>query len=347
MKRWIPLAAMAAMLTACSTELDVKAPYKDITVVYGLLSINEQQHFVKINKAFLGDGDALVMAMIPDSSEYDPEELGTGEFGNIRVEQWNNNNLVATHWLRDTIVEDREPGIFFNPVQRLYYFNATLDPTHLYRFVGDIRGERITATTDLVRDFSPASTLLANTPLNLMGPGNTYGSFNIRWNTGIGGKRYDPGFRFRYLEVRGTDTIPRAVARNLGTRLAMNADQGGQQMEILLDGETFFVILGNAIPADAAVTKRIFTGLDITFGVANEDFTTYLAVTDPVTGIVEERPPFTNVENGFGLFASRFSREIIGRRFNDVTVNELINGQYTGHLNFCSSFNPGGQYGCE
>ena len=81
-RRTIALLILPAVFAACSTELEVSAPYKDITVVYGVLSTratdgvsDETRHYVKINKAFLGEGDALVYAQIPDSTEYDDPDF--------------------------------------------------------------------------------------------------------------------------------------------------------------------------------------------------------------------------------------------------------------------------------
>ena len=67
----------AVFLFGCSTDLEINAPYKNITIVYGLMSTKDASdvHFVKINKAFLGDGDAFVFAQVRDSNEYRNDEL--------------------------------------------------------------------------------------------------------------------------------------------------------------------------------------------------------------------------------------------------------------------------------
>jgi len=55
---------------SCSTDVDINAPWKDITVVYGLLNQNDNIHYIKVNKAFLGDASAYEMAAISDSVNY-------------------------------------------------------------------------------------------------------------------------------------------------------------------------------------------------------------------------------------------------------------------------------------
>jgi hypothetical protein len=64
-------ATAVAAFTSCSTDLDVAAPYKENTVVYALLDKGTTIQFVKINKAFLGPGNALVYASpSPIPAEY-------------------------------------------------------------------------------------------------------------------------------------------------------------------------------------------------------------------------------------------------------------------------------------
>jgi hypothetical protein len=70
MKRTAITFGLAATLCGCSSELDINAPYKDITIVYGLLDSRDPIQFIKVNKAFLGEGDAYVFAQIPDSNEW-------------------------------------------------------------------------------------------------------------------------------------------------------------------------------------------------------------------------------------------------------------------------------------
>ena len=52
--KWMPLAVLAAfLLTACSNDLEVAAPWKDIPVVWGMISRSDTAHYVRVEKAFL------------------------------------------------------------------------------------------------------------------------------------------------------------------------------------------------------------------------------------------------------------------------------------------------------
>ena len=56
--------ALLFMFNACNTDVDLYSDYKDITVVYGLLDPGKDTNYVKINKAFLGPGNAFDIASL-------------------------------------------------------------------------------------------------------------------------------------------------------------------------------------------------------------------------------------------------------------------------------------------
>ena len=130
MKRLIAILAFPLFfISACSTDFDLNADWKEITVVYGLLDQNDSIHYVKVTKAFLGTGNALTFAQNPDSSSY-----GT----NIEVEiQELSNNIVSNEFYLDTVtVFNKEEGTFYYPKQLVYYFkNENLNPTKTYKLV--------------------------------------------------------------------------------------------------------------------------------------------------------------------------------------------------------------------
>ena len=63
------------LLFSCETEFEINADWQELMVVHGILDQSQQEQFVRINKAFLGEQDALVMASISDSSNYNPSDL--------------------------------------------------------------------------------------------------------------------------------------------------------------------------------------------------------------------------------------------------------------------------------
>jgi hypothetical protein len=59
-----------------------------------------------------------------------------------------------------------------------------------------------------------------------------------------------------------------------------------------------------------------------------------MQINEPVTSIVTERPIFTNVNNGIGLFASKYQIELVCS-MSAGTILELCLGQKTSGYKFC------------
>jgi hypothetical protein len=359
MKRFTSLLVLVSILAGCSTDVDINAPYKNITVVYGLLNMRDPIHMVKVNKAFLGEGDAYDFALIPDSNEWGP-----GAISNAKVYRILNNATIDSFPLYDTLITNREPGTFYSPDQHLFYFreNFTEDviqggiPTTLYldedseyelRMV--VKGENITGRTTIVNDFaySAPDQSLTNT-INLMSA-QGYGGFELNWTSNLDGKRYEASYRFNYKEVRGTDTTALlSITQRMGTQVRTGSSNFEPMAEIM-EGELFYTTLATLIPNDPTVDHRIFLGIDFLVSVANDEFHTFLALDEPITGVVEDRPSYTNITNGYGIFAGRYTKDIIGKRLNSQSLEELTNGGITGSLRFCSGLieDQGGSNYCN
>ncbi len=346
MKRAAIIIGAAATLWGCSTDLDINAPYKDITVVYGLLNTRDSVQYVKINKAYLGEGDAYVFAQIPDSNEW-------GNSINLaKVHRVVNGVRQASFDLRDTLITNREPGDFYSPEQTVFKFEDTFRETVLqngqpvtlyldedadYELELEVKGQPVSSTTSIVNDFSfQAADQSLTIPVNLMN-GSNYSSFELNWNSNRDGKRYVAEYRFNYKEVRGSDTTELlTITQRLGTQVSTSSTTN-QPMAATVEGLQFFNTLINVIPDDPTVSKRIFLGLDFVVSVANDEFHTYLTLTEPVSGIIEDRPTYSNVTNGYGIFGSRYNKYIIGKNLGPTTMAELVDGNITANLRFCTA----------
>ena len=64
------LISIPFVVISCDESFDVNDDWEDITIVYGILSPADQVHYLKINKAFLGPGNAYEMAGESDSIQY-------------------------------------------------------------------------------------------------------------------------------------------------------------------------------------------------------------------------------------------------------------------------------------
>ena len=126
-------------------------------------------------------------------------------------------------------------------------------------------------------------------------------------------------------------------------------------MAKVVNGEQFFSFLANKLEADTRITRvlgawdeedQLARALDFNLSIANEALRTYLDVNDPVTGVIQERPEYTNIIGGLGLWAARDQQAVKGIGYTTDTMEELQNNPATAALNFCSP-NPFSDYYCD
>lgn len=343
MKKYIILALTFFMsLQACETDFEVNAPWKNITVVYGLLNQNEKPHIIKINKAFLGEAAVSDMAAIADSSEYGADEI------TVTVERSKNGAIPDKVYALTRFTSSSKPsGTFYGPNQVLYKFSDTLLYGYDYKLVIDNNktGEKVTAVTKIIKDFSFSESSYWNAEFPKISFYNNgeYKAFkHALWNSAINGRRYQLTIRFHYREKdlnTGVETdkhldwvFSKMKSQNL---------EGGDEMGFDIDGEEFYKYVASTLDpvSSSNNVKRCIGDLDFIVSVAGEEFNTYLEVNEPTTGIVQERPEYTNVfdakgKEQAGFFSARYAIMETGGRFSTSgisgnSVTELKNGTYT------------------
>lgn len=364
------LSALAILQTGCSTEVELNAPYEERSLAFCLLDPDAEEQWVRVNRTWLGEGSNLEIALIADSSEYAPgevqvkvEQFGPGD---VTFE-----NPLATYTATDTLLQDKDDdGIFYGPEYRAYHFstpdglpvNQGNDPDdlYLYRLTVEFSDGRspLTAVTTLI-GASPGN--ITNPPAGIpgfnlnfaSGTGGqvTYPNVNFKWSSTPGAKRYEAGLVIHFTERIWADAAhtelvsetDRTVRWDLGEETA-DSDEGGEEIKLPTNGEAFYLFLASRLEVDPLITRELGTwndnidrirAFDFVLSIANEELDTYLAVNAPVTGIIQERPVYTNIAGGLGLFASRTQQSVDGLGISKPSVQELVEGQHTAVLQFC------------
>ena len=324
------LSGFSVVFQSCETDFDVTAPYKDITVVYGLISQNDSVHYIKVNKAFIGEGNALEYAQNEDSSSY-------GNNLEVILREYRNGSALRTFNFDTTSVYNKEPGIFYAPKQVLYKSAFVIPDAKGLEYRLEVRnkisGKVTTAETSLIPSFNFESPRPGQPVINFTIEANQ----EIRWNSARNGKRYNVAIRFWFKEVMAAtkDTIPRYIDWTFNP-VKSNSIQGGELLKIIYSPTQFFSICKNQIPykansliKESDISIRLADFVEVIFAVAADDLNTYMEVNEPSSGIVQDKPEYTNVENGIGLFSSRFVRTtanpLVKMRLNDATEYRLVN----------------------
>lgn len=356
------LTALALLaITSCTTDFEMNAPYKQTTVIYGLLDQSQPVQYVRVQRSFLGKGNALDMAKAKDSSYFQPSDI------TVQIEKLLGTELVGTVTLHEEKV-NLNPGTFAsdsvliyatNPSDQSFFVSFPPNTTplksqdyYVYQLVvTNIKtGTKVTSKTNLIPDFTvlyPGATS-QSVAFRVQGK---YVDPVIRWNAARFGKIYELKLRFFYtnfdpqtgerVDTSYIDfTQPTTVARSL---------EGNEELSQKIFGEVFYNVIRDSLtardlrnggkyvryannnPQTPTATPKENVWFEFHFTVGNEDLNTYINVNAPATGIVQERPLFTNVTGGIGLFASR-SKKVVRKKVERETNDELVNGNITNGL---------------
>ena len=343
----IPFFSISLIFSSCSTDFELNAPYETIPVVYGLLDQSKDTQFVKINRSFLGYGNNVDYAAVNDCTHFENVVAVLEEYNEF-------GNLIDHDTLKELMVGNLQPGIFYEDSQKVYYLetdNDSLKEENTYHLKVSIpdKGLNFDAETDLIK--GSWLNFKFQTILYLAGSGfkvadvdlatteDGYLEQTLRWTTAERGKRYELMLRLHYTEVYNDLTEQEKFLEwNLGRQISVSSS-GGEEMFKDVSGGSFFNFVETQLQNyenEDQVMKRVLgmDAVEIILTAGNEDLNTYMQVNEPVTGIVTERPIFTNVNNGIGIFASKYSTRV-STFLSDGSMLEICAGQKTSGFKFC------------
>ena len=314
------LSAMA-LLTSCKTDFEINSKWKDITIVYGLLDQTDPIHYIKINKAFLGDGNALEYATIEDSSSYG---------GNLEVllVETKDNTIINEILFDTTSTYNKEPGLFYFPHQLLYKSIEHLNPASVYtlKIHNKITNKEISASTGLISDFVisiPRPSAIFEFKRSITA------EKEFKWTSAANGRRYQVTVRFNFKEssVPG-DTLHRSIDWVLPS-VKSNGIDGLEELSISYQNEEFFGNCKDLIPyadagKEAGVASRQVERVDFIFVVLGDEINTYMEVSEPSTGVLQEKPEYTNITNGIGILSCRYSKPPLTKKLSSITETDLM-----------------------
>jgi|TARA_B110000914_G_scaffold221492_1_gene233374 hypothetical protein len=306
-------------ISSCETDFDVNANWQDVTIVYGLIDPNEEIQLVKINKAYLGEGDAIEMAAISDSTNYNPSDIRVTLY-RIKEISFNQYDTLSSVILNDTILE-KDDGLFSIDNNIIYTFSKpesfyNTNSIYSLEIINLSSGHMVTSKTEIINNFSFESLNssfqwgLYNDQLvdSLM-----FRTKTIEWTKSNNGEIYQLDVLINYIE--NNDTISLIWSQPL-------IEYSSGNMTTKIKGNLFFDFLSSNLSNN---TAKQFLNLDLVMTVGTDDLKTYINVNKPFSGIVQERPAFSNIDNGIGLFSSRYTYDQInGIELNNSTLNYII-----------------------
>lgn len=303
MRRY-PLYILLAALTlaSCEVEFSPNAEWKEIPVVYCLIDQDDSLTTARVERCYLPQGDIYSPSVISDSINYAP---GTIEVALLAFDS--TGRQVDSIALAYTTV-DREPGSFVHTGQPVYQAvtQGRLRENWRYRIcVRHTDDHSLVASSSLVPLIGQVSQAVFNKPAYTEYNGVPSGQFSfnragatclIEWDTLQHGRLYQPVIRL-YYSVHGDTTY-------VDIRASEAVSRGNQPISISYGREAFLGAVRDKLKDDTT-TKRYLKQVDLYLSVGSEDYNAYHASLDAGANISQGREPYTNIEGGLGVFASR------------------------------------------
>lgn len=289
------ITAAVSSLYKCSTDVDIYADYKNITIVYGLLNQQDDTTFIKITKAFVGPGNALDIAKIPDSSNYS-YKLDVTLTGRKQGED------LAPLVFDTVTIHNKRAGdsIFYYPNQLMYFTTGKLDDEATYTLNINNQGDTISSQTPLVEPF--AITYPRNT-IDF-----TVDTKTIDWNSAKNGKRYEIYYQFFYQELLpgSSDTTTKSLIWKVGVKES-NTTTGGSKMNQLYIGDLFYSKLDSDLQKGNNI-KRWAGPVLVYVSSGSQELNNYISINNASGSLLSDVPIYTNIKNGTGILASRYTQ---------------------------------------
>ena len=353
----LSLSLLTLLFTSCKDDINLSSDSKASAVVYGLLDANDSVHMIKINRAFVSNGNSLDIAQIPDSNYFNHIDATVTEFIN---------GVAGRVWiLHDTLVQNKKSGVFFAPEQKIYTFSTSTsaplianENTEYELNVNVNQGEfTVQGRTKLVSGMAiqvpntTSSYSFAKSNVSTLG----YDKAIIKFQRGTA-QVADVTMTVLYDEYIGATYTTKSFkwkVSELGP-----SELKAASIPLSADGETFYRLVKQNVVENSAVTRRRINSIVLTLTGGSAELQTYIEINKPSTTLAQNKPTYTNLtasndRRALGLFSSRQTKVLTKLEYepaspsivalNQFTMKELCIGPFTGHLLFCSGnplYNP-------
>jgi len=329
-------------LCACKRDFSINSDSEAFPVVYGLLNVWEDEHYVKIFKSFVTEGNAYDVVNDIDKYSYIDSIV-------VYLNEYDENTILKRKILMDTTTAiPKDSGVFLSPTQILYVAKAVLNRDYLYEieiinpYTKNIARTKVpievVGTVSITR---PSGYVLSMTDRGM----------DFEFSTGKNITMYQLLLKFYYTEELSdsTNRQPAPIVWDIGSIVDPSAAAGMTKKISISSGSIFFQKIAENIRDNDNVWLRHTDSIVLEVYSAGRDWGLYIQSNLPTTGINQDRLHYTNIiayntETGeekyaMGIFSSRGRTT---RTYDDLALNgsrdSLFHGRYTGHLRFSDEY---------
>ena len=177
----------------------------------------------------------------------------------------------------------------------------------------------------------------------------------ITINTGKNAGRIQAKLIFNYtnhfVASSGLPAQPQKVVMSLGENKTQDPVSGNEIIEWTMEGATFFDNISASVPTTLPnLSHRELGNIDLEFVIAGTELNVYMEVSEPSNTVNQNKPSYTNIENGLGIFSSRETYKwfttIDPNTGNLNLTSPTIEKLYSMGLSFCFGNSTTSNYMC-
>ena len=280
--------------------------------------------YFRISKVFSNSGGAYLNAS-KDSGAYTTAL-------DVKLERVSGKIVLETITLYPVFTKTKVPGIFPNQKQLLYVTYKPIKNLSEYHLsiTNPKTGANITSKTVTIDRFDIDEAFLHETYVSWFAGLPVQPS----WKSCRNGRIYQVTLRFHYAEKSSNSTT--FVQKYFDWDLSPQYSNGILGLEPMqtdkLSPVDFYSQVIKNIKEEAGVDRKAGM-IEFIFTVGNQEFSDYMDVNKPSDGIVQDKPIYTNINGGIGLFASRISHSV-SKSMESRSLDSLFNGRMTSNLGF-------------
>lgn len=328
------LLLMGLLWSSCETDFQLEGDWKDIPVVYAFFSEQDDNYYVRVEKAFLEPGgNAAQIAQIPDSIYYAADKV------TVTLEKLSTGQQVVL-----TRIDGRDDGLFreggdFAQSPNILY-KASRSQLNLrggdaFRVIVDRGGDTTPATaTSTIVEIPEFANLPFSRSVNF---GDYSRLVRVEWRAnGPNARVYDLRLKMRYLESDPENPIqrvPKELTWVINNAIPRNDNVSAESYQF--QGASFYQFIGNELEPLEVGTRR-FTNFVYEVTVAGQEIEDYLRIANANIGITSSQavPVYTNVVGGVGIVSSRHTIVSEQLTLTPQALDSLLNGSQTRGLSF-------------
>lgn len=323
------------LLGSCDPEFSADEDGGARPIIYGVLEKNKTEQQIRITKSFGGGANAFESAQNPDSSRINGIDPIVLVMDDNEVEK-------SIPLIRKTVT-NKEEGVFYGGDQEVYTFSEPLLANRTYVINFDYGGKTITAESPVlnlnINRWEKPTKFKQSIDFIQSGNGTeiepNFRSEPIKFITEENTGQYEIYIDFPITKIYNDGSrVPDTIHYKTGS---VPVDKVGVAKNADFNLLSFVSSIGNFLDLDSNITYReMDDSLTIELIAGGVELATYIEVNNPSTGIIQERPAYTNVTNGLGVFSTRSN---LARSFyiSHKSITAMAVYSELRQYNFCST----------